>query len=827
MTKDKPQMKLREHLGSCSPGEDATEPNTLLQKLRNNISKHLQSKVDSILQDVQKFSDVDKLYLYLQLPSGLSSGDKSGSLDLSSLSTADQMHACTWIRNHLEEHTDTCLPKQDVYDAYRRYCDNLGYRPLSAANFGKIFRDVFPNIKARRLGGRGQSKYCYGGIRRKTVVTMPPLPSLDLKLCDNSDLSELVQCHNSEVMDAACALICDWAGKILKRTFDTVVEVAQFLIQQHIINPKSANAKLVTSVTISENTSEKSQLYLRVDASSYVDDSQSETDQESRVTPKQTEKKKIQESQKSATAACVDVLVARMPPLLPRTPLVKNTDTAGSSSPVLTTVGGTIKVATLPMTVGAATSSIPITLPASSTGLGSQQASMPVINMLVPNVQSTTLAIPFSEIPVTVRRLASESCSPCPGKSSETVESGLSEPHNAIGTHSRLQKRTAESAASVSDETIDKKRKRGRPRKMQSEVQQTPLSTVPSQINKEVSDSDNSQKHLVLPTGAPSDNTADSEIEAVTLDDSLNDMTICSSSQNASRADQTVIKVARAGDGSSFRSSHNTEAAHLVITDVTSGTAADALYSLACSSKPVLGKVTEAWNASESVAHTSDLSFLETTELAVTSVHKEDNSDGICIDDSRVESSVREMTQNRSEGAHDVIAFTKTVPLESQASPISEILISSQLVAIQEEHIEQPRLKNVIVTSQRMNSAQEAAQISADIKLNESTSVLDNQTLTTEHQEKYSTVVFGSAASQLPAARPSCISIPKISKALCFDSDIDPNSSAASVEVSHSEPCLSTVDVECGKPGADLGNVDKKTYSAFISQEANSMETAQ
>lgn len=41
----------------------------------------------------------------------------------------------------------------------RQYCDNLCCRPLSTANFGKIIREIFPNIKARRLGGRGQSKY--------------------------------------------------------------------------------------------------------------------------------------------------------------------------------------------------------------------------------------------------------------------------------------------------------------------------------------------------------------------------------------------------------------------------------------------------------------------------------------------------------------------------------------------------------------------------------------------------------------------------------------------------------------------------------------------
>uniref|UniRef100_A0A671UQQ6 RFX-type winged-helix domain-containing protein n=1 Tax=Sparus aurata TaxID=8175 RepID=A0A671UQQ6_SPAAU len=130
----------------------------LLQRLKGNISKSVQTKVDQILQDVQRFSDNDKLYLYLQLPSGPSSGDKSGG-DSSSFNTADQLHTCNWIRSHLEEHSDTCLPKQDVYETYKRYCENLQHRPLSAANFGKIIRDIFPNIKARRLGGRGQSKY--------------------------------------------------------------------------------------------------------------------------------------------------------------------------------------------------------------------------------------------------------------------------------------------------------------------------------------------------------------------------------------------------------------------------------------------------------------------------------------------------------------------------------------------------------------------------------------------------------------------------------------------------------------------------------------------
>ncbi|KAJ8391624.1 hypothetical protein AAFF_G00087650 [Aldrovandia affinis] len=81
--------------------------------------------------------------------------------DQSSMSSSrtQQMHAFNWIRNHLEEHPETSLPKQEVYDEYKSYCDNLGYHPLSAADFGKIMKNVFPNMKARRLGMRGKSKY--------------------------------------------------------------------------------------------------------------------------------------------------------------------------------------------------------------------------------------------------------------------------------------------------------------------------------------------------------------------------------------------------------------------------------------------------------------------------------------------------------------------------------------------------------------------------------------------------------------------------------------------------------------------------------------------
>ncbi|TRY82040.1 hypothetical protein DNTS_006683 [Danionella cerebrum] len=140
--------------------------------------KTVQSKVDCILQDVEKLTDIEKLYLYLKLPSGPSSGSERTEQSSTSSSRGQQMHAFSWIRNHLEEHPDTSLPKQEVYDEYKCYCDSLGYQALSPADFGKIMKNVFPNMKARRLGMRGKSKY--PSVERIGTIT-PPLslnPSL-------------------------------------------------------------------------------------------------------------------------------------------------------------------------------------------------------------------------------------------------------------------------------------------------------------------------------------------------------------------------------------------------------------------------------------------------------------------------------------------------------------------------------------------------------------------------------------------------------------------------------------------------------------------------
>lgn len=40
----------------------------------------------------------------------------------------------------------------------RAYCTTANLKPLSTADFGKVMKQVFPNLRPRRLGTRGHSR---------------------------------------------------------------------------------------------------------------------------------------------------------------------------------------------------------------------------------------------------------------------------------------------------------------------------------------------------------------------------------------------------------------------------------------------------------------------------------------------------------------------------------------------------------------------------------------------------------------------------------------------------------------------------------------------
>lgn len=75
----------------------------------------------------------------------------------------NQKEAVQWLQENYI-YKDTTICRETFFKEYMRYCETKNMVPLSCSGFGKLVRGVFPKVKSRRLGARGQSKYHYYGI---------------------------------------------------------------------------------------------------------------------------------------------------------------------------------------------------------------------------------------------------------------------------------------------------------------------------------------------------------------------------------------------------------------------------------------------------------------------------------------------------------------------------------------------------------------------------------------------------------------------------------------------------------------------------------------
>ncbi|EPY84706.1 DNA-binding protein RFX7 [Camelus ferus] len=78
---------------------------------------------------------------------------------------------------------------------------------------------------------------------------MPTLPNLDFHKTgdglEGAEPSGQLQNIDEEVISSACRLVCEWAQKVLSQPFDTVLELARFLVKSHYIGTKSMAALTV------------------------------------------------------------------------------------------------------------------------------------------------------------------------------------------------------------------------------------------------------------------------------------------------------------------------------------------------------------------------------------------------------------------------------------------------------------------------------------------------------------------------------------------------------------------------------------------------------
>ncbi|KPL93583.1 DNA-binding protein RFX5-like protein [Sarcoptes scabiei] len=226
--------------------------------LDQQISESTKQKIDSIISDIRKFNNVEKLFLYLQLPEGSPSLNDETNLKKKNYITpfgkksdSDIVQTYAWIRSHLEENIAVSIPKHEVYDEYKSFCETNKLSKLCVADFGKAMKHIFPQVKPRRLGQRGNSKYCYSGLQKRRSLSTPELPIIDHEnhsqnnrlenpdsLASNANSQKASDLYSKNILlseENVSKIILNWIERNLGRKFASSIEAAKFLLESQYV----------------------------------------------------------------------------------------------------------------------------------------------------------------------------------------------------------------------------------------------------------------------------------------------------------------------------------------------------------------------------------------------------------------------------------------------------------------------------------------------------------------------------------------------------------------------------------------------------------------
>ncbi|GAB1868674.1 Regulatory factor X domain-containing protein 2 [Camponotus japonicus] len=217
--------------------------------IEDGISEESRACVDEIFSQVERLKLEEKLLLYLKLPLLLT--NPGGTIDplrqpLNPLGNRYEIHqTIMWIKTHLEEDPDVSLPKQEVYDEYNIYCIRNSMKPLSTADFGKVMKQVYPRVRPRRLGTRGNSRYCYAGMRKRIKLDPPTLPKISGPQTGEHSEENITE----EMLGAASTLIREWAESVLGLKFPNLSALARHLVDNFRVDTRSLAAVCILSTS--------------------------------------------------------------------------------------------------------------------------------------------------------------------------------------------------------------------------------------------------------------------------------------------------------------------------------------------------------------------------------------------------------------------------------------------------------------------------------------------------------------------------------------------------------------------------------------------------
>ncbi|XP_046683257.1 DNA-binding protein RFX5-like isoform X2 [Homalodisca vitripennis] len=188
----------------------------LEEQLLHSIRPDSKIVVNDLLEKIRQLSLLQKMLLYLKLPPSTDDPDCIDPLrkPLNPLGNRLEVsQALAYIKSHFLPDPDVSLPKKDIYNEYTIYCLRRKTKPLSTADFGKAMKQVYPVVRPRRLGERGNSRYCYSGLRNRDHLSKPNTP----------------QFPNCQVRDDVSSKICTWASTILKTQVKNLTELSSII----------------------------------------------------------------------------------------------------------------------------------------------------------------------------------------------------------------------------------------------------------------------------------------------------------------------------------------------------------------------------------------------------------------------------------------------------------------------------------------------------------------------------------------------------------------------------------------------------------------------
>ncbi|XP_045460132.1 uncharacterized protein LOC123670661 [Harmonia axyridis] len=224
------------------------------------ISETSRQTILNILDQIKSLPPLERFLIYIKLNEQISNSGDPLKQPLNPLGSRSEVcRTISWIKTHLEEDPEISLPKQQVYDEYTLYCSRIRMKPLSQADFGKVMKQVYPKVKARRLGTRGNSRYCYSGLRNCTKLKIPALPALDEDsngmqlMCIQDEKKPLTQ---ASLATAAWLIVKQWSENQLNACFSSLQALAFFLIINYSVGIGTEAANQISSMTASEVSEE-------------------------------------------------------------------------------------------------------------------------------------------------------------------------------------------------------------------------------------------------------------------------------------------------------------------------------------------------------------------------------------------------------------------------------------------------------------------------------------------------------------------------------------------------------------------------------------------